>query len=597
MTALEKLIGEMWCAAPEIYKQLREATDLETARVGITNYLELRKRELRSFENEIHPLLWIVMDDCIDALRNIFSSRYEKTAGFSALGLLWNLAHSDKTKPVSDLNPGFVEEFKQLFEGIMGKADFYPASQLQEEALEGREAAIKRSAELDELAEYVEKKISRYLCALDEPLAGEYQKNIRRIKKYFKAGDEDWNDWQWQLRNVIHDRRVLENFLPLTKKEKQAIDLAAAKHVPFGITPYYAALISHKPAKTGIFSTRAQVIPPLEYVENMLKHKDEKEFVCDFMLERDTSPIDLITRRYPMIVILKPYNACFQVCVYCQRNWEISGTAWERDLFDREKVDAAIDWIAERPGIREILVTGGDPLALTDYQIAYILDRLSRIDHIDRIRIGTRTLVVAPMRITPELVDLLSRYHKPPHKELIIVTHFQHPAEITPEAFTAAKAFLSRGIKIYNQAVFTTANSRRFEICALRIALRRIGVDPYYLFNAKAKKEIPGYGVPIARLLQEFKEEARLLPGTVRTDSPVYNIPRLGKNYITAWQHHRLIMIMPDGRRLYEFHPWEKGISLTDVYVEADESIYDYLQYMKQMGENPEDYKSIWYYF
>jgi lysine 2,3-aminomutase len=205
--------------------------------------------------------------------------------------------------------------------------------------------------------------------------------------------------------------------------------------------------------------------------------------------------------------------------------------------------------------------------------------------------------VVAPMRLNAGLIDVLSRYHKLPHKELIIVTHFQHSAEITPEAMQATQALASRGIKLYNQAVFTTANSRRFEICALRIALRRIGVDPYYLFNAKAKKEIPGYGVPIARLQQEFKEEARLMPGTVRTDIPVYNIPRLGKNYITAWQHHRLIMILPDGRRLYEFDPWEKGISLTDVFVESDESIYDFLEHMKKMGENPEDYRSIWYYF
>ena len=122
-------------------------------------------------------------------------------------------------------------------------------------------------------------------------------------------------------------------------------------------------------------------------------------------------------------------------------------------------------------------------------------------------------------------------------------------------------------------------------------------MDPYYLFNAKAKREIAEYSVPIARLQQERKEEARLLPGVVRTDVPVYNIPRLGKNNVMAWEHHRVIMILPDGGRLYEFHPWEKKITLADVFVEADVPIFDFLEGLKRRGEDIRKYRSIWYYY
>ena len=101
----------------------------------------------------------------------------------------------------------------------------------------------------------------------------------------------------------------------------------------------------------------------------------------------------------------------------------------------------------------------------------------------------------------------------------------------------------------------------------------------------------------MARLHQEAGEEARLSTGVIRTDEPVYNIPATGKNYIKAQQHHTLLSILPNGRRVYEFHPWEKGISLADTYIDTDVSIYDYLKEMKRRGEDVDDYRTIWYYF
>lgn len=199
--------------------------------------------------------------------------------------------------------------------------------------------------------------------------------------------------------------------------------------------------------------------------------------------------------------------------------------------------------------------------------------------------------------MTDSLVRGINRFHHPGKREIIIITHYEHPYEITPQSMEAVQKFRKYGIEVYNQLVYTFYNSRKFEACLLRHKLRLIGVTPYYTFNTKGKEETDNYRVPIARLIQEQHEEARLMPGTVRTDEIVFNVPRLGKNYLRASQHHDVISILPDGRRVYEFHPWEKKFVLMDTYVYTDVSIYDYLQKLKAAGEKISDYKTIWYYY
>jgi len=127
--------------------------------------------------------------------------------------------------------------------------------------------------------------------------------------------------------------------------------------------------------------------------------------------------------------------------------------------------------------------------------------------------------------------------------------------------------------------------------------LRRIGIDPYYTFMAKGKEETDAYRVPLARLLQENKEEARLIPGSRRTDEAVYNVPGLGKNYLKASQNRDLIAIMPNGARAYKFHPWEKGIVDRKSYVGFDIPILQYLERLESIGEDAAGYESIWYYY
>jgi lysine 2,3-aminomutase len=262
-----------------------------------------------------------------------------------------------------------------------------------------------------------------------------------------------------------------------------------------------------------------------------------------------------------------------------------------------EMIEAALQWFSEHEEMMDVLVTGGDPLVMDDPHIDRILSKLSEIAHLKSIRVATRTPATVPQRITAELCEILAQYNEPGKRNICIVTHFMHPYEITPETVAAIKMVKMSGISVYNQQVFTFANSRKFETSALRIILKQIGVDPYYTFNMKGKTEMEDYAVPISRILQERKEEARLLPGIFRTDEPVFNVPGLGKDHLRAWQNHELIAITPEGRRMYSFLPWEKNIAQVKPYIYTDVSVLRYLQRLRERGENPEDYRSIWYYY
>lgn len=545
----------------------------------------------------IPPLEWIMTRDAVKVLKNVLSVRSEKLAGYSLLQYIDDLIHKEDLKGVQEPSPGFFAELEHLVKGVMGKTDIYSEKVPAFLNYEGGKAARLRSSDLSRMARTAQKFIDRYPCGLDEKVTRRRETNKNRILNHFRASNHDWGDWKWHTRNIIRNVKTLSALIKLTDEEYKAVELARNHRIPFGITPYYLALMDYEHSKGRDTGVRAQVIPSLHYIEGMRAHRKSAESSMDFMLERDTSPIDGITRRYPMIVILKPVLTCPQICVYCQRNWEIEDVYSPQAIVSKEKLEKAIQWIADRPEIREVLVTGGDPFILSDSKIEMILRNLSRIGHVERIRIGTRTLVTLPQRITDSLVESISRFHRPGKREIIIITHFEHSYEITPQSVEAVSKFQKSGIAVYNQLVYTFYTSRKFEAAALRHKLRLSGVMPYYTFNTKGKEETDDYRVPIARLLQERKEEARLLPGTVRTDDIVFNVPRLGKNDLRASQHHDIISILPDGRRVYEFHPWEKKLSLMDTYVYTDVSIYDYLQRLKESGEKTSDYKTIWYYY
>lgn len=533
--------------------------------------------------------------DAARAWRGLLTVRSDERAGFSNIQALWDLSHGI---PRTDLQPGFYAEMIHLALGLEGEAD-HLQTEINEtdNSITGRVAANRRSDELDHLWAGVETRMSRYDDGLMDSVQQRRLKRRSRIQANLNATDRQFADWRWQVKHIARNAEELKRMVNLLPMEREAIKRAANGRLPFGVTPYYASLLDDEPESGRDRALRAQVIPPLEYVERMLVNRNNRECAFDFMLERDTSPIDLITRRYPAIAILKPYNTCPQICVYCQRNWEID-EAMSPDAFaSKDKIDDAIRFIAQRPALREILVTGGDPLGLPDDAILDILRKLASIPHIEVIRIGTRTPVTIPMRITPKLAKALGRLREPGRREICVVTHIEHPYEITPDLVTAVDRLKRQGISVFNQLVYSFFVSRRFEVCKLRMLLRRAGIEPYYTFMTKGKEETNAYRVPLARLLQEQKEEARLLPGSRRTDEAVYNVPGLGKNYLRAFQHRDLLAIMPDGSRVYDFHPWEKGIVDRASYVGHDVPLLQYLSRLEEIGEDPDEYSSIWYYY
>ncbi len=581
--------------APALKEAFLSSPSLDVQRGKIREFLS--SLIVTTYDDETPPLEWILVRDAIRVFRTLLSPRSERLVGYSFLQYIRDLLYVEDLKEIEKPSPDFFAELDHLLKGLMGKSGIYPDKAPVYARHEGKKAAKLRSADLSRMARGAQQLLDRYPCGLDNNAIRRRSTNKSRILKYFDATGQEWNDWKWQTRHIVRKAETLKSLVKLTDEEYEAVALARENRIPFGITPYYLSLMDYQADRKRDYAVRAQVIPPLNYVKRLIEMREKHELSMDFMLERDTSPIEGITRRYPMIVILKPILTCPQICVYCQRNWEIEDVYSPSAALSRDKLDAAIGWIADTPEIREVLITGGDPLLLSNSKIEYMLRKLSRIEHVERIRIGTRTPVTLPQRITDSLIRVISRFHAPGKREILIVTHFEHSYEITPQSMNAVQKFLRNGIKVYNQLVYTRYNSRKFEAAALRLKLCLIGVTPYYTFNTKGKEETDDYRVPIPRLLQEQQEEARLLPGSARTDEIVFNVPGLGKNYLRAVQHRDVISLLPDGRRVYEFHPWEKQLHLANTYVYTDVSIYKYLKRLKAMGENTSLYRTIWYYY
>ena len=536
--------------------------------------------------------------DCAQALSSVLGRRSETRSGHSVAQALWDLANG---RPRDDLQTGFYAELINWLRGVDGQARTQYMGEAEiRSGLSGRAAAKARSAELDRLWAIAESNMARFGNGLSDEACSRRRDRRRHVMKVLQASQSDWSDWQWQVSHVVVDAETLGRLVRLRASEREAIARALDAKLPFAVTPYYVSLMDDPGSDLDSDldrAIRAQVIPTHEYVDWMLEYGDAQVHSCDFMLEADTSPIDLITRRYPAIVILKPHVACPQICVYCQRNWEIAHKMSPEVLPDETSIEAAIDWIERHSAIREVLVTGGDPFILEDDQLERLLHRLAKIPHVDLIRLGTRTPVTLPMRITPQLASMLGSFREVGRRDIVVVTHIEHAYEVTMDTAVAIDRLRRNGVGVYNQLVYTFHVSRRFESALLRMLLRPIGVDPYYTFVPKGKMETNRYRVPIARLMQEQKEEARLVPGTRRTDEAVFNVPGLGKNYLRALQHRDLVTVLPDGARVYEFHPWEMNLVDCEPHLAVDVPILDYLVRLAEIGENLDDYDSIWYYF
>ncbi len=578
---------------PRFFTVAKEWTDLELMRQKLSTHLfaiELESSEAYDQDAAVFARI----RDTTQVLRNMLKKRSEDLAGFSMAQAVYDISHGT---PRPDLTPAFYAELHHILLGIQGQGSRKAFDDIHLSAINdrGRPAAIHRSQQLDKIRSEVDQKINQYKSGLDARSITRRNKRRDKIITRLNASLDDWQDWHWQIKNIIKEPEILQKLVQLSKDEKKAVINARTHNLPFGITPYYLSLMDDGHDRRDL-SIRAQVLPPADYVTQVIANKGESGF--DFMGEEDTSPFDLITRRYPAICIFKPFNTCPQICVYCQRNWEIDDAMSSQAFAGMQRIDAGIRWIKEHPTIHEVLVTGGDPLAMGDVTISNILNKIADIPTVDRIRIGTRIPVTMPMRITADLADILAQFRELGKREVAITTHIQTPYEITPELVKAVDRLRVRGLPVYNQMVYTYFVSKRFEASSLRRHLRLIGIDPYYTFNTKGKDETRSYRVPISRLVMEQQEEARLLPGLERTDEAVFNVPRLGKNYLKSREHRDLLAILPDGARVYEFYSWEKNIgSVTKTYSFVDVPILDYLKRLEKDGENLQDYDTIWYYF
>ncbi|MDZ4197964.1 MAG: KamA family radical SAM protein, partial [Kiritimatiellia bacterium] len=403
----------------DLLLQIRAQSNVESAR----HWLYMRTTHQQFDAPAGHPgdPKFISIRDCARALRSMLAERADGLAKFSLVGALWDLACG---MPRPDLTPAFFADLSHLLLGMEGRetVSYLIPDQTTPSERTGREAAILRSDELDRISRIKETFLNRYDTGMS-PESRERRADRRaEILAALGGTPADWMDWAWQTAHILRDPNQILRAIRLRPEEEAAVRKACAAGMPFGITPYYASLMDNDPEAGRDRAVRTQVLPPMDTVEETIRSRARRPDGFDFMCEGDTSPIDLITRRYPHIVILKPFNTCPQICVYCQRNWEIDQPMEPGALASWDAIEAACAWIEAHPAIREVLVTGGDPFALEDEPLLRILSRVAAIPHVDLIRIGTRTLVTLPMRVTDSLARRLGKLRQPGRREICIMT-------------------------------------------------------------------------------------------------------------------------------------------------------------------------------
>jgi len=277
--------------------------------------------------------------------------------------------------------------------------------------------------------------------------------------------DEAWDDWKWQFRNRITTPEQLEQAFPLSASERAAAR-RSRELFRLGITPHWATLIDPDDPDCPM---RLQAIPRLdELATDPLESPDP--------LQEDAhSPVPGLVHRYPDRVLLLVTHECPLYCRYCTRRRIVGDGEGNHS----DPLRAALDYIGRTPAIRDVLISGGEPLGLGDRRLEEILTALRAIPHVEIIRIGTRVPVVLPMRIDDELCAMLKKYHP-----LYVNTHFNHPKELTPRARAACERLADAGIPIGNQTVLLRGvNSSVRVLRKLFTELLRCRVRPYYLFQ------------------------------------------------------------------------------------------------------------------
>lgn len=295
-------------------------------------------------------------------------------------------------------------------------------------------------------------------------------RNYREISVWKDVSEEKWNDWRWQLANRITDNNVdiLKKVINLTHEEEKAVvDGRKEGHLRMAVTPYFMSLMD---PDNPLDPVRRQGIPTTsEFSVSLYDLKDP-------LHEEADSPTPNLTHRYPDRVLFLVTDMCSNYCRHCTRS-RLAGVTDKP--FSKEIIDAAIDYIKRTQEVRDVLISGGDPLTLADQPLEYIISSVRAIPHVEIIRIGSRMPVVNPMRITEELCKMLKKYHP-----LWLNTHFNHPFEITPYSKKACEILADAGIPLGNQSVLLKGiNDCPHVMKKLVHELVKIRVRPYYIYQ------------------------------------------------------------------------------------------------------------------
>jgi len=275
---------------------IANAANAEVARERLYRRITRHQFDTHADQRGLSEAKVIRVRDSSRVLRGILKSRSDQMAGFSVIQAIYDIV-KDISRP--DLQPGFYTDLVHVFMGMRGEGPVSAFGQFYiREGLEGREAAIERSRHLDKLWAVVEEWMDRYKHGLQPDVIERRKKRRQQILSQLGGTESDWNDWKWQVRHVIKKPTQLQQLIPLSHSEQRALKLVEEARLPFGITPYYLSLMDENEGEDDR-AVRAQVIPPESYVEFMANHKGSFECSFDFMLEKDTTPIDLVTRRYP----------------------------------------------------------------------------------------------------------------------------------------------------------------------------------------------------------------------------------------------------------------------------------------------------------
>jgi lysine 2,3-aminomutase len=294
-----------------------------------------------------------------------------------------------------------------------------------------------------------------------------------------------WNDWRWQVRNRIRSLQPLAAMLRLAPEEIEALGRQTGR-LPLAVTPYYMSLLAPEDAAQPL---RRTVIPT---VGELSCHAGEAD---DPLGEENQSPIIGLVHRYPDRVLFLVSDFCSTYCRYCTRSRMVGRSAV---LPLRSRLEKIIDYIRGHAEVRDVLISGGDPLTLSDERLEWILAHLRRIPHVEIIRIGTKIPAVLPQRVTTGLVRMLRRYHP-----LWMSLHFTHPDECTPEAYRACGLLADAGIPLGSQTVLLKGINDSVETMKHLVhQLLQMRVRPYYLYQCDPISGSAHFRTPVAKGLE-----------------------------------------------------------------------------------------------